>query len=166
MQYKRKYLNTEKANILESDLKRQPIFLRRKYRPPQANSANHHKVLEKKQINIIKADIEELKFYATEAEQKCTSFDEQIEANIAKLPNPTDRETLRHAWLEEVTHSMPKSEEMCHRRLNYLSELHRIDPYKGYSVRKKEDHKTQDFQRGPRRQQYSHKPETRTRSGK
>ena len=147
VQYKRQYLNREKANILEADLERNPLHLRRKYRPPPAHNANHHKILERKSIETVKADIDELRFYQAEATENCHNFDLLIEDKIQEINDPTMRETMRVRWSEEVLESMPISEAMCHGNLNFLSNLHRSDPYQGYTSNQNTD---SNFQRGPR----------------
>ena len=147
VQYRRQYLNREKANILQEDLERNPLHLRKKYRPPPAHNANHHKILERKSIETVKADIDELRFYEAEASENCHNIDLLIEDKIKEISDPTMRETMRVKWSEEVSASMPKSEAMCHRNLNFLSNLYKFDPYHGYTGNQNID---SNFQRGPR----------------
>ena len=139
VQYKRDFLNTEKAKILE-DLKRNPLFLRRKYRPPPANSEQHHKILERKSIEMVKADIEELKMYAQEARQNYIKCDEQIEELVNyTYKDENDRFELMCLWEEEVLKSQPISRNMCQRNLSFLSNLYKTDQYKGYTPNQKRD---------------------------
>ena len=140
VQYKRDFLNTEKAKILEEDLKRNPIFLRRKYRPPPAKSEQHHQILERKSIEMVKADIEELKMYAEEARQNYIKFDEQIEELVNyTYKDENDRFELMCLWEEEVLKSQPISRNMCQRNLSFLSNLYKTDQYKGYIPNQQRD---------------------------
>lgn len=144
VQYKRDFLNTEKAKILEEDLKRG--FLRRKYRPNPANSERHHKILEKKSVEMIKSDIEELRMYAQEARENYIRCDEQIEELVNyTFKNEDERYTLMSLWEDEVLKSQPISRNMCQRNILFLRNLHNTDPYKGYVP-----NQTRDFRRGQR----------------
>lgn len=147
VQYKREFLNNEKVKILEKDLNMKPIFLRRKYRPPYAKNEKHHKILENKSIQMVKADIEELKMYANEARERYIKCDEEMEELITyAYPNETERDQMLQLWEDEVTKSQPISRNLCFRNIQFLSNLHKTDPYKGYSS----TNNSGDFRQGHR----------------
>ena len=125
-------LSFDKACLLSEHLEADNVYIPKKFRLKHARNRDHHNLLEKRALNNMSSQRDELLWNSTEALKKVKEIDDGLKMRLQTLDSQAERHLLLDLWAKETTAAETNSKKIIQKKLDWLKQLPNRDPYLGY----------------------------------